>query len=166
MRTRSKHEFCLHEKKAVPAPEKCKHAISLRSRRIRWRPAVRDGQLLKGGSEGRCIPCWQEDECYPNLKHTGALNFPIHIYHIFSMLFISLPLFLSFILLPSICHFYLQFFLYSFSASLPFAFAFACLISLSVVQISPARMESLSSFQDREDIRSIGSLWDMSPPAK
>lgn len=48
--TRSKHESCLCEKKAVLAPEKCNYPTSLRSRRIRWRPAVTDGHLWRGSN--------------------------------------------------------------------------------------------------------------------
>lgn len=57
--TRNKHKSCLREKNAVPAPEKLNYPMSLTSRRVRWRPAVTDGHLLKGGFKWGYTPCWQ-----------------------------------------------------------------------------------------------------------
>lgn len=86
---------------------------------------------------------------------------PIHIY------MFSLSLHLSFIFIfssPSYhFHLYLQLFPCSFSAYLSFASAS---VSLFVAQIIPARLESLYSSQDREEIRSIKSFCGTSPPAK
>lgn len=106
----------------------CSQPMSLRSRQIRWRPAVTDGHLLKSRFKWGCISHWQGGECYPILKQICALFFPIHIYHIFSLcqLFLSFLLFLSFMPVPPICYLCLQLFLSSFFLSISaFSFCFS-----------------------------------------
>lgn len=89
-----------------------------------------------------------------------TLIFPIHIY----MFSLSAPfLYLHFFSPSYHFHFYLQLFACSFSAYLSFAFAS---LSLFMAQIIPARLESLYSSQDREEIRSIKSFCGTPPPAK
>lgn len=145
----------------MPAPKKSNHSKSLRGRRVRWRPAVTDGHLLKRGFKWGCIPCWQGRQCYSNLDWMCSLIFPIPIYTFFSL---SAPFLYLLFSSPSYhFHFYLQLFLYSFSIYLSFAFVS---VSLFVAQITRARLESLYSSQDREEIRSIKSFCGMPPPAK
>lgn len=156
MGTSRKEESCLCEKKAVPAPEKCNHPTSLRSREV----AVTDGHLLKGGFKWGCITCWQGGEKYPNLNHMCVLIFP----STFTTFSLSPHFFLF--LSSSHSHYFLPFatftssFLYVLSRHL-------CLSLLPLLtQISPARLENLYFFQGNEEIRSIGSIWGMPPPAK